>query len=90
MIRQVSFAAALVVTAQTPAFAKTADEAVMDCMFSVKGTQYVSVSVSSKNGKSSIRYKKTKQARKDKVSKADLEKIEANMSACISRETGNG
>lgn len=90
MKKQVTTAAAILLALVAPAYAKSADEAVMDCMFSVKETEYVAVSISTKNGKSAVRYKKTKKARKDKVSKADMAKIEKNMSACISKKTGNG
>ncbi|PIE10286.1 MAG: hypothetical protein CSA70_11925 [Rhodobacterales bacterium] len=74
----------------TAASAKSADDAVMDCMFSVKGSGYLAVSGSMKNGVSLIRYKKTRQARKDKVSKAQLEKIQSDMSACVNTQMAKG
>ncbi|MEO1363488.1 MAG: hypothetical protein AAFU86_06910 [Pseudomonadota bacterium] len=72
-----------------PASANSVNEALSTCLFSVKGAGYVQALVSSKNGVETVRYKKTKKARTDKVSDSAFAEIEAGMTACVAEHTGN-
>lgn len=87
--RALVLAAAMVLAPGAMVQAKSVDDAVVDCMFAVKNSSYLSVTVSKRNGTSKMSFKKTKAARKDKVSKADLETLQGVFSACLAKKTGN-
>ena len=66
--------------------AKSVDDAVMDCLFTVKGSEYLAVSISGRGDAAKIKYLKSKRARKDKVGDAQLDKVKSDMTACVTRQ----
>ena len=66
------------------------DDAVVSCMFKVKNAGYLSVSSSVRNGKVSMKMKKTRQARKAKVGNDVIEATKADFQSCVNKKLGTG